>query len=293
LVIWLLGISGSGKTTLAKELKKHFDKIHQKSYIIDGDLIRDFFDRDLGYSKEERIANIKRVLISAKVLEDNGIIPIVANISPFQELRDFAKQKFQNYVEIYLKRDIDTITNKDFVYSDKNVIGVDMEFDEPTNPDLVIDTSKKSINESLKEILEIIEIKTNKFDSWNEIKKQTDNIQRKITIKPREIYWVKVGYNIGMEIYGKGDNFARPVIVVKRLTKDLFFGIPLSMQIKQGDYFYTFEYVNKERGLLQNSALLLQAKIFSVKRIMNKSGMINKNDFDEIIKRFNQMIAPS
>ncbi|NPA55866.1 MAG: adenylyl-sulfate kinase [Epsilonproteobacteria bacterium] len=293
MVIWLLGISGSGKTTLAKELKKHFDKIHQKSYIIDGDLIRDFFDRDLGYSKEERIANIKRVLISAKVLEDNGIIPIVANISPFQELRDFAKQKFQNYVEIYLKRDIDTITNKDFVYSDKNVIGVDMEFDEPTNPDLVIDTSKKSINESLKEILEIIEIKTNKFDSWNEIKKQTDNIQRKITIKPREIYWVKVGYNIGMEIYGKGDNFARPVIVVKRLTKDLFFGIPLSMQIKQGDYFYTFEYVNKERGLLQNSALLLQAKIFSVKRIMNKSGMINKNDFDEIIKRFNQMIAPS
>jgi len=156
MVIWLLGISGSGKTTLAKELKKQFDKENKKSYIIDGDLMRDFFDRDLGYSKEERIANIKRVLISAKVLEDNGIIPIVANISPFQELRDFARNKFKHYIEIYLKRDIENITNKDFVYSDKNVVGVDMEFDEPTNPDLVIDTSKKDIDESLKDILKVI-----------------------------------------------------------------------------------------------------------------------------------------
>jgi len=156
MVIWLLGISGSGKTTLAKKLKKQFDKEHKKSYIIDGDLIRDFFDRDLGYSKDDRTANIKRVLICAKVLEENGIIPIVANISPFQELRDFARNKFKNYIEIYLKRDIQTIINKDFVYSDTNVIGVDMEFDEPTNPDLIIDTSKKSINESLNEVLKVI-----------------------------------------------------------------------------------------------------------------------------------------
>jgi len=156
MVIWLLGISGSGKTTLAKELKRQFDKENKKSYIIDGDLIRDFFDRDLGYSKEERIANIKRVLISAKVLEDNGIIPIVANISPFQFLRDFARSKFKNYIEIYLKRDIKNITNKDFVYNDTNVVGVDMEFDEPTNPDLIIDTSKKNIDESLRDILKVI-----------------------------------------------------------------------------------------------------------------------------------------
>ena len=156
MVIWLLGISGTGKTTLAKELKKAFEKVGKKSYIIDGDFIRDFFDRDLGYSKEERIANIKRVLISAKVLEDNGIIPIVANIFPFQFLRDFAREKFNNYIEIYLKRDIENIKNKDFVYSDKNVVGVDLEFDEPTNPDLILDTSKKNIQESLKEILKVV-----------------------------------------------------------------------------------------------------------------------------------------
>jgi len=159
MVIWLLGISGSGKTTLAKELKKYFDKKNIKSYIIDGDLVRDFFDRDLGYSKKERIENIKRVMIAAKVLEDNGIIPIVANISPFEELRSFARKKFKNYIEIYLKRDIKTIQNKDFVYNDKNVVGVDLEFEIPKNPDLVIDTSKENIKESLEKILSFIKEK--------------------------------------------------------------------------------------------------------------------------------------
>ena len=157
MIIWLIGISGSGKTTLAKELKRYFDKRNIKSYIIDGDLVRDFFDRDLGYSKKERIENIKRVIISAKVLEENGIIPIVANISPFEELRNFARKKFDKYIEIYLKRDLENIKNKDFVYSDKNVVGVDLEFEEPKNSDLVIDTGKESVNNSLEKIIELIE----------------------------------------------------------------------------------------------------------------------------------------
>jgi len=160
MVIWLLGISGSGKTTLAKELKKYFDKKNIKSYIIDGDLVRDFFDRDLGYSEKERKENIKRVMIAVKVLEDNGIIPIVANISPFEELRSFARKKFKNYIEIYLKRDIKTINNKDFVYNDKNVVGVDLEFEIPKNADLIIDTSQESINESLEKILSFIKEKS-------------------------------------------------------------------------------------------------------------------------------------
>jgi len=164
MIIWLLGISGSGKTTLAKELKKYFDKRNIKSFIIDGDYVRDFFDRDLGYSKKERKENIKRVMISAKVLEDNGIIPIVANISPFEELRDFARRKFNDYIEIYLKRDIKNINNKDFVYNDKNVVGVDLEFDEPMNADVVIDTAKLSIDESIKKIIDKIkDVNADKF----------------------------------------------------------------------------------------------------------------------------------
>jgi len=157
MVIWLLGISGVGKTTLAKELKKYFYKKNIKSFIIDGDYVRDFFDRDLGYSEEERKENIKRVMIAAKVLEDNGIIPIVANISPFEELREFARKKFDDYIEIYLKRDLKEIKNKDFVYSDKNVVGVDLRFDEPKNADLVIDTGKNDVKDSLKMIIGVID----------------------------------------------------------------------------------------------------------------------------------------
>ena len=159
MLIWLLGISGSGKTTLAKELKKYFDSKNIKSYIIDGDLVRDFFDRDLGYSKKERIENIKRVMIAAKVLEDNGIIPIVANISPFEELREFARKKFNKYIEIYLKRDLEKIDNKEDVYNDKNVLGVDLEFEEPQKPDLIIDTGKNGIKESLEKIIKVIDDK--------------------------------------------------------------------------------------------------------------------------------------
>ena len=157
MIIWLFGISGSGKTTLAKEVKEYFDKKNIKSYIIDGDVVRDFFERDLGYSKKERIENIKRVLIATKVLEDNGIIPIVANISPFEDLRSFARKKFKKYIEIYLKRNINTIKNKDFVYNNKNVVGIDLEFEKPKNPDLVIDTGKENIKESLEKIINLIE----------------------------------------------------------------------------------------------------------------------------------------
>ncbi|WP_419771440.1 MAG: adenylyl-sulfate kinase [Candidatus Marinarcus sp.] len=142
-------MSGSGKTTLGKKLKEYFDEKNINSYIIDGDNVRSFYENDLGYGVEERKANVKRILFSAYVLEQNGIIPIVCNISPFQELRDFSKVKFDDYKEIYLKRNQEDILNKDEIYSQDNVVGKDMKFEEPNNPFLIVDTSKYSIEESL------------------------------------------------------------------------------------------------------------------------------------------------
>lgn len=153
MVVWLLGISGAGKTTLGNKLKKELDKKKIKNYIIDGDLVRDFYNNDLGFNKEDRTANIKRIMLSAYVLEQNGIIPIVCNISPFQELRDFASNKFDNYVEIYLQRDIKDIKNKEDVYNSADVIGVNLNFDEPKNPSLIINTSIVGENKSLEIII--------------------------------------------------------------------------------------------------------------------------------------------
>jgi len=85
-----------------------------------------------------------------------------------------------------------------------------------------------------------------KFDNWNEIKKKTNNTQFFLTTKPREIYWVKIGQNIGSEEFGKSELFSRPVIVIRRLTSDLFVGIPTTTSIKDNDYFLPFEYNTKK-----------------------------------------------
>ena len=84
------------------------------------------------------------------------------------------------------------------------------------------------------------------FDKWNEVKKVTQNKERRLTIKPREIFWLKIGQNIGSEEFGKGKDFLRPVIIVRQLTSDLFIGIPTTTTIKDSnDYFHRINYTNK------------------------------------------------
>ena len=117
----------------------------------------------------------------------------------------------------------------------------------------------------------------NKYDEWNEIKKQTSIKDRKLGIKPREIFWVKIGQNLGSEEYGKDKDFTRPVVIVRKLTHDLFVGIPLTSSLKDNDYFHKFSYTNNT---------------FSIKRVLNKIGMVNKEDFEKIIVKAKSLINP-
>jgi mRNA-degrading endonuclease toxin of MazEF toxin-antitoxin module len=132
-----------------------------------------------------------------------------------------------------------------------------------------------------------------KFNRWNELKKKTEDNRRKLGIKPRDIFWTKVGQNIGSEEYGKSDNFARPVIIIRKLTHDLFIGIPLTRTIKVNDYFHSFEYNNKSNGLTKNSAMILQVRTFSIKRLMNKTGVIGKEDFEVVIEKSKRLFSPT
>jgi mRNA interferase MazF len=117
-----------------------------------------------------------------------------------------------------------------------------------------------------------------KFDEWNNIKQKLHNKKSKTIIpKNREIYWASIGVNVGFEQDGKGEIFSRPVLVVKRYSKNLFFGVPLSTQIKEGSFFYTFTLKNK-----QSNALLVQAKVYDTKRLENRIGMISKDDFQTL-----------
>ncbi len=163
-VIWLTGISGAGKTTLGLKLEKKIIKSNKKCVMLDGDIVRAFFENDLGYTRKERMFNVKRIAFAAKLLAENGINVIVANIAPYYEVRDFIREKTSNYIQIYVKVSLDTVIKRDVKGHYKNyekgdldnLIGVDDSYDVPRNPNLIVDTDLESISESVEKIINLM-----------------------------------------------------------------------------------------------------------------------------------------
>ena len=124
-----------------------------------------------------------------------------------------------------------------------------------------------------------------KFDEWNEVKQKVEKKEKISIPKEREVYWASIGENIGFEQNGKSELFTRPVLVLKRFTKNMFFGIPLSSQIKQGSFFYDFQLDGEK-----SNALLVQARLYDTKRLEKKIGMISKEDFQNLKKKFGELI---
>lgn len=132
------------------------------------------------------------------------------------------------------------------------------------------------------------------YDRWNEIKKETNKSQRRIGIKPREIYWTKIGHNIGNEQYGKGKDFARQVIIIRQLTSDLFVGVPTTTSQKvDNDYFHKINYIDDLDRNIHSSAMILQQKVFSKKRLLSKIGKIDTKTFEEIKIKLIRLIDPT
>jgi len=123
------------------------------------------------------------------------------------------------------------------------------------------------------------------FDAWNDIKKEIDNHVNTIIFKERDIFWTSIGENIGFEQNGKGDIFSRPVLVMKKFSKNMFFGIPLSTQMKQGNFFFEFD-LNGEKS----NALIVQGRLFDAKRLENKIGMIEKGDFEYLKTKLKELL---
>ena len=162
MVIWLIGISGAGKTTIGRRLETHFEKLGKKCYVLDGDEVRDLFDRDLGYSDADREANIKRIMLGAYLLDRNDIIGIICNIGPLEHLRQLARRKIAWYNEIYLKKDMQVRMQNDVkgMYRENlgrtEIVGIDAAFDEPRTPDLTLEVDKMTVDESCQAVIDYI-----------------------------------------------------------------------------------------------------------------------------------------
>lgn len=162
MIIWLMGISGAGKTTIGRRLEQHFNRLGIKNYLLDGDEVRDLFDRDLGYSDADREANIKRIILGAYLLDRNDIVGIVCNIAPLEHLRALARRKIAGYNEIFLKKDLEISRRNDVkgMYRANEgrtqIVGIDATFDPPEHPDLVLEVDKQTEEETYHAVLDYI-----------------------------------------------------------------------------------------------------------------------------------------
>lgn len=159
-VIWFTGLPSSGKTTLSLELKAFFEREQISVEHLDGDAVRAILP-GTGFSKDERNAHIRRMGFMASRLEHHGVIVIASFVSPYRESRDFARGLCKNFVEVHLTTDIDECTRRDVkgLYKEAasgaraGMTGVDDPYEPPLTPELTIDTSKLTIEQSVAKIL--------------------------------------------------------------------------------------------------------------------------------------------
>ncbi len=165
-VIWMTGLSGSGKTTIAKGVEKYLYSKGIITQILDGDNLRAGINNDLSFSSQDRNENIRRVSEISKLFINCGIITINCFISPTIKMRKMAKDIIgeENFIEIYInasieeckKRDIKGLYKKAENKKIKNFTGISSPFESPKKPELEIDTSKLSINESIQKVIDYI-----------------------------------------------------------------------------------------------------------------------------------------
>lgn len=123
------------------------------------------------------------------------------------------------------------------------------------------------------------------FTKWNNLKENLHSSKKENFFKERDVFWASIGVNIGYEQDGKGEIFSRPILILKKYNKNIFLGIPLSTQLKQGSFFFEFELNSKK-----SNALLVQARIFDAKRLENKIGKINEEDFNNLKIKFRELL---
>lgn len=160
--VWFTGLPCCGKTTVADMVADLLKEQGYNTERLDGDIVRKGLTSDLGFSKEDRNENIKRVTFVAKLLTRNGVIVLATFVSPYIERRNKSREEIGEFVEVYvecpvevcIKRDVKGMYKKALAGEIKDFTGVDDPYEAPENPELIINTNDETVEESVNKVLQ-------------------------------------------------------------------------------------------------------------------------------------------
>jgi len=164
--LWFTGLSGSGKSTLAHKVEEILLERGMKVEVLDGDVVRQNLSKGLGYSKEDRDTNIRRIGWVCHLLTRNDVVAIASAISPYKEIREENRRLIGRFVEVYCKAGLEALKKRDpkGLYEKalrgevKNFTGVDDPYEPPDNPEIICETDKESVEESVNKIIRTLEM---------------------------------------------------------------------------------------------------------------------------------------
>ncbi|MGQ9458776.1 MAG: adenylyl-sulfate kinase [Anaerolineae bacterium] len=163
--LWFTGLSGSGKTTLARMVERELRARGMKVEVLDGDVIRQNLSQGLGFSKEDRDTNIRRIGFVCQLLTRNGVVAIASAISPYREVRDENRRRIGRFVEVYVEAPLEVLMERDVKGLYKKALageipdftGISDPYEPPLNPEIVVHTAEETPEESLAKILAKLE----------------------------------------------------------------------------------------------------------------------------------------
>ncbi len=155
--LWLTGMSGAGKSTISDQLMERFRNAEAKVELLDGDVVRTNLSHGLGFSREDRDTNIRRIGFVADLLSRNGVIVLVAAISPYRSTRDEVKSKIGNFMEVFVdcpvevlaERDVKGLYKKALAGEVGNFTGISDPYEPPLHPDVTVRSDRETLEESV------------------------------------------------------------------------------------------------------------------------------------------------
>jgi adenylyl-sulfate kinase len=158
--LWFTGMSGAGKSTISEQVYARLRESGAKVELLDGDVVRTHLSKGLGFSKEDRDTNIRRIGFVCELLTRNGVIAIVAAISPYRAVREEVRDKIKDFIEVYVHCPVEVLASRDvkglyrraMAGEIESFTGVSDPYEPPVNPEVTIDSSRESIEESVEKV---------------------------------------------------------------------------------------------------------------------------------------------